>query len=292
MDKETLMYRCRKRYYVTNVHKKRVSKQCRFKSTKTGTWVDKSHLDVATICKIIACFLMLRHPRQDDTQVETGVSSPNTIVDWFNFCREVCVFWKTLLFATQLLHNHQAALVQQRSKAIITKSGLIHPNNDTSDIQTTSENYTNNLSEEKGTFHWPHEVILLLLALHEEHECQIKNGKISMKKLWNIIALELNKKGYSVTDLQCKSKMAGMKNTYKSIKDYNAKSSNNPRRWQYFDIMDKQFNDKPWVAPILTLDSANPSPLSEITNTGQKKRSSPIIYPVESKLSDTIEETR
>ncbi|EGI65142.1 hypothetical protein G5I_06320 [Acromyrmex echinatior] len=29
--------------------------------------------------------------------------------------------------------------------------------------------------------------------------------------------------------------MAGTKNTYKSIKDHNAKSGNNTRRWQYFD---------------------------------------------------------
>ncbi|XP_071629481.1 uncharacterized protein [Temnothorax longispinosus] len=36
---------------------------------------------------------MLRHPRQDNTLAETGVSSSATIVDWFNFCREVCVFW-------------------------------------------------------------------------------------------------------------------------------------------------------------------------------------------------------
>ncbi|KYN02969.1 hypothetical protein ALC62_06196 [Cyphomyrmex costatus] len=134
---------------------------------------------------------------------------------------------KDLLFATQLLHNHQASLVQR----------LIYPNNDTSDdIQETSGECTNDLSEEKGIFHWPHEAILLLLALYGEHECQIKNGKMSMKKFWNIITLELNKKGYSVTDLQCKSKMAGMKNTYKSIKDHNAKSGNNTRRWQYFDV--------------------------------------------------------
>ncbi|XP_028046186.2 uncharacterized protein LOC118644227 [Monomorium pharaonis] len=93
INKKTLMYRCQKRYYVKNVHKKRVAKQCNFyKSAKVGTWFHKSHLDVATICKIAACFLMLRHPRQDDTQSETGVSS-TTVVDWFNFCREVCVFW-------------------------------------------------------------------------------------------------------------------------------------------------------------------------------------------------------
>lgn len=65
--------------------------------------------------------------------------------------------------------------------------------------------------------------------------------------------------------------MAGTKNTYKSIKDHNAKSGNNTRRWQYFDIMDKQFSDKPWVILILTLDNVNP--LSEITNIRQEKRS-------------------
>ncbi|XP_067213901.1 uncharacterized protein [Linepithema humile] len=94
IDKETLSYRCRKQYFVKNVHKKRVREQCQFyKSAKCGTWFDKTNLDVGIVCKIVACFLMLQYPRQDDTQDETGVSSPNTIVDWFSFCREVCVFW-------------------------------------------------------------------------------------------------------------------------------------------------------------------------------------------------------
>ncbi|XP_071578802.1 uncharacterized protein [Temnothorax nylanderi] len=35
---------------------------------------------------------MFRHPRHDDTMDETGVASA-TIIDWFNFCRGVCVFW-------------------------------------------------------------------------------------------------------------------------------------------------------------------------------------------------------
>ena len=76
---------------IKNVHKKRVSKQCDFyKSAKEGTWFDKSNLDVGTVCKIVACFLMLRHPRQDDTQEETGAARA-TIVNWFNFCREVII---------------------------------------------------------------------------------------------------------------------------------------------------------------------------------------------------------
>jgi len=39
---------------------------------------------------------MLRHPRQDDTQDETGLTS-TTIVDWFNFCREVIIFYYILI---------------------------------------------------------------------------------------------------------------------------------------------------------------------------------------------------
>ncbi|XP_011631590.1 uncharacterized protein LOC105423520 [Pogonomyrmex barbatus] len=35
---------------------------------------------------------MLPHPRQDDTQNETNVSA-STLVDWFNSCQEICVFW-------------------------------------------------------------------------------------------------------------------------------------------------------------------------------------------------------
>ncbi|XP_039301676.1 uncharacterized protein LOC120356894 [Solenopsis invicta] len=93
INKETLLYRCQKRYTVKDKHKKRLSKCCTFnKSGKAGSWFDRSNLDVVTVCKIVACFLMLRHPRQDDSQEETGVSKP-VIVDWFNFCREVCVFW-------------------------------------------------------------------------------------------------------------------------------------------------------------------------------------------------------
>lgn len=38
IDKETLLYRCRKRYFVRNVHKERVSMQCDFmKSAKIGS---------------------------------------------------------------------------------------------------------------------------------------------------------------------------------------------------------------------------------------------------------------
>ena len=52
---------------------------------------------------------------------------------------------------------------------------------------------------------------------------------MSVKKFWNMVSHLLLEKGYQVTGIQCKSKMAGLKNTYKSVKDHNAKSGNHPR---------------------------------------------------------------
>ncbi|KYN02027.1 hypothetical protein ALC62_07140, partial [Cyphomyrmex costatus] len=94
LNTETLMFKCRRRYYIKNDHKKRIVVRCNIDViAKIGTWFCNSNLDVGTICRLVACFLMLQHPRQDRKQIETGIASPTTIVDWFNFCREVCVFW-------------------------------------------------------------------------------------------------------------------------------------------------------------------------------------------------------
>lgn len=128
---------------------------------------------------------------------------------------------------------------------------------------------------------------------------------MTMKKFWNMIASHLNKKEYNVTPSQCKSKMTNLKKTYKNVKDHNEKSGNNHKIWRYFDvniekitnmlyvsiihntlipiffifqIMDEMFNTKPWMTPILTLDSSNPttlpSPDYDSENNSNKKDSS------------------
>jgi len=95
INKETLLFHCNRRYTMKNAHKKRVSMKCNFTKSEVLKLVlgSKSHLEIATICKIVVCFLMLRHPRHDDTLDETGVASA-TIVDWFNFCREVIIIFQ------------------------------------------------------------------------------------------------------------------------------------------------------------------------------------------------------
>ena len=95
INKETLLYRCQKRHIIKDKHKKRICERCTFeKIAKAGTWFSRSNLDVGTACKIVACFLMLRYPRQEDSQEEAGVAKA-TIVDWFNFCREVNILLYT-----------------------------------------------------------------------------------------------------------------------------------------------------------------------------------------------------
>lgn len=75
-------------------------------------------------------------------------------------------------------------------------------------------------------FCWLHEAILLLFKVYADNEYHLTSGK-THKKFWELVSSKLIEKGYDVTGLQCKSKMAGLKNTYKNVKDHNAKSGNN-----------------------------------------------------------------
>ena len=66
INKSNLLFRCRNVFYEKNVHKKYVKIQCDFKVTaKLDTWFSKSKLNLETICRLTAYFIMLRPPRQD-----------------------------------------------------------------------------------------------------------------------------------------------------------------------------------------------------------------------------------
>ena len=86
------------------------------------------------------------------------------------------------------------------------------------------------------SFRWPHEAILLLFNIYKDNEHLVTSGKMTHKKFWELISSQLNTKGYVVNGVQCKSKMAGLKNTFKNVKDHNAKSGNSKRTWKYFDV--------------------------------------------------------
>ncbi|XP_011687018.1 PREDICTED: uncharacterized protein LOC105449462 [Wasmannia auropunctata] len=171
-----------------------------------------------------------------------------------------------LQFATHLLNKH---MQNSHCQSDLNPAGSNAQN--TSTTTSVAENVDvlniiqreDNDSQKKDNFRWPHEAILLLLQIYSENEHQLTSGKTTHKKFWDLVASKLIEHSYDVTGIQCKSKMAGLKNTYKNVKDHNNKSGNNRRTWQYFDIMDEMFIKKPWVQPVLTLDSENSTTTSD-----------------------------
>ena len=66
------------------------NRQCRKKlSIRTGSFFSQSHLTLDTIVKIIY-FWAADYSNKQCHYLECGVSE-KTIVDWYNFCRDVCV---------------------------------------------------------------------------------------------------------------------------------------------------------------------------------------------------------
>lgn len=176
------------------------------------------------------------------------------------------------LFATQLMHNYETIIVHSPDEQPVVETESSENDQLTHSTQEFSQDFSQDSSPEKDGFRWPHEAILLLLAVYKDQEHKIISGTMTMKKFWAIIASQLIKKGYNVNASQCKSKMAGLKNTYKSVKDHKGRSKYNKfRTWRYFDIMDEIFKRRPWVTKVLTTD--NPISPSEC-NVDIKKRSS------------------
>jgi len=85
-------------------------------------------------------------------------------------------------------------------------------------------------------YRWSETCVLLLLENYRASENKFTNGKHSHKKIWDEIAQTMQKKGHSVTGPQCAAKLRSLKKTYKAIKDYNNKSGNDRRAWQYFTV--------------------------------------------------------
>jgi len=164
------------------------------------------------------------------------------------------------------------------------------PNDDVSTVDTPEQASSEHL------FKWPHEAILLLIEEYRKFSSNFYSGRLSHKKIWQLICEELKKKSYIVTGPQCQSKFTGLKRTYKGIKDHNGKSGNGTKYWPYFDLLDDLMHDKPCITPIATAsstakrfqpESESASDTSISSNHPKKKTNSPI-----DKVVMAIEENR
>ncbi|XP_018302669.1 uncharacterized protein [Mycetomoellerius zeteki] len=102
-------------------------------------------------------------------------------------------------------------------------------------------------------------------------------GKISHKKCWEQIVKIMKDKGYNITGPQCSSKLRSLKKTYKSIKDHNAKSGNERRIWQHYEIMEEIFSKKAWCNPV-TLASSTGLSVKNTDNENSTASSSEMSY--------------
>lgn len=135
----------------------------------------------------------------------------------------------------------------------------------------TEEGFT---SDGKETFTWPERAILLFLELlYRERENEFSSGLKRHNKLWNEIAIELQKLNYKVSGIQVQNKMSSLKRTYKKIKDSNAKSGNFNSSWAYYSVMDSLFGDKSWVSPPAIASSDGPTDPSTLASSSSTSSS-------------------
>lgn len=104
-------------------------------------------------------------------------------------------------------------------------------------------------------------MLFTLISMHHSRhdfltDFMFSIGKISQKRVWESISGVLCSHGYDVTGPQCQSKFNGMKRTFKSIKDHNSKSGNNPRSWPYTEVMESLLGEKPFMNPIALASSS------------------------------------
>ena len=64
-------------------------KECGYKiSIRAGSWFENSHLTLQQVVKLT--YYWVYKTRQETVKRELKISCDETVVDWYNFCREVC----------------------------------------------------------------------------------------------------------------------------------------------------------------------------------------------------------
>ncbi|XP_047348197.1 reticulocyte-binding protein homolog 2b-like [Vespa velutina] len=94
-------------------------------------------------------------------------------------------------------------------------------------------------------FAWTNQTTKLLLQKYNDRKSKFRDPKIKKKLLWMEIVEEFKIKGYNVNEAIVDRKMRNLKQSYKSIKDNNKKTSTGRNRitWKWYDTMEDLFNE-------------------------------------------------
>lgn len=88
-----------------------------------------------------------------------------------------------------------------------------------------------------GTHLWSKAETLLLINTYSDYKDEFHSGKCTVKQSWGKIAKIMQDKGYNVSGVKCSTKFQALKRTYKTILDHNSRSGNNPKKWEYFQVL-------------------------------------------------------
>lgn len=83
---------------------------------------------------------------------------------------------------------------------------------------------------------WSDTTIDLLLARYEDLQESYDNGKLTNRKLFDMISKEMREHHYPFSGTQCSDKMENLKKKHKNIKDWNNVSGNSKKTWIHYDV--------------------------------------------------------
>ncbi|XP_039305619.1 uncharacterized protein LOC120357880 [Solenopsis invicta] len=106
------------------------------------------------------------------------------------------------------------------------------------------------VSGREGMTNWTQEQTLLLINIYREEYLKIGNGKMLLRKLWQLVADKMRENGYNIPATKCATKMDTLKRQYKKVFDHNKQSGNNLMTYKYFDELDEIFRKQPWITPV------------------------------------------
>lgn len=123
-----------------------------------------------------------------------------------------------LIIETGILSSHtcfkntENVTVDYEKKLIFAVSSSF-ANTETNNAQTASCYKTSSNLETRpiGENVWSEEAVKLLIEVYNNHKYKFDSPSYSKKKVWEIIAMELNKHGYTVSGLKCDEKWRNLK---------------------------------------------------------------------------------
>ncbi|CAG5090273.1 Protein of unknown function [Cotesia congregata] len=128
-------------------------------------------------------------------------------------------------------------------------------------------------------YSWSEEASKLLIYLFKQENVTDYTkfrGKKSLKpKFWTHISKLMQEQGYLVSGRKCSLKWSSLLRHYKSIKDHNAISGNNPEKWDFYENLDKILSEKPYIKPVSVAssdDNREKTPEADMTGLKDTKK--------------------